>query len=446
MKTTNLLAVAAAMPAVLPLLQLGSPPQHLIWTRVGPAPADRFATAVAGPGDIDGDGCRDVLVGIPHADGVGAYAGLAQVLSGRDGALLLELPGTSPAARFGSAVDGAGDLDGDGTPDVIVGAPYGTPSAGSAYSYSGATGALLTSWSGTAPGDRFGAAVAGLGDVDGDGRGDVAIGSPYADGAGSNAGRVEVFSGDDGSLLYSIDGSAAWDQFGHALAAASDVDGDGVGDLLIGAPFSDASGFNAGAAFLHSGLDGSLLHVMPGAVAGDWLGSDVAAAGDVDGDGVPDVVLGMPGSDSGGLDSGGAEVRSGASGALLLVIAGERSGEYAGSVSGVGDIDRDGWADLVFGAPSSNSSAHEAGRVRVISGRTGCDLAVIDGLERNDWLGAALAGVGDANGDGSPDIALGAPVHDDVLDQHGYVQLVSARRLPAPPGTWPLGESGLLCK
>lgn len=423
---------------------------HHLWTQVGPAPADRFAAAVAGVGDLNADGRADVLVGVPYAIGPGPggnpNTGRVQVLSGLDGALLLEHSGLSSNSRFGWSVDGAGDMNGDGVPDLIVGAPFGTPSAGSAFAFSGSTGALLTTWTGTAPGDQFGFAVCSPGDLDGDGLGDVAIGAPFADPNGMNSGRVEVFSGADGALILTLEGSAPWDQFGYALDGAGDVNTDGVPDLLIGAPFEDTSGFNAGSAFVYSGADGTLLLAFHGALAGDWLGSSVAAAGDINADGIPDLALGLPGSDLGGLDSGGAQVRSGADGGVLLLIAGGASGEYSFSVAGLGDADGDGFDDVLFGEPSSDRKAREAGRVRVISGKTGCDLLVREGLERNDWWGASLAGIGDANGDGKPDFAVGAPGHDDVLGKRGYASVLSAARLPAPPGIWLVGEPILLCE
>jgi len=433
-------------PAALLLALSGhGPDPHHLWTHFGPEPGDRCGTALAGVGDVDGDGRPDVVVGLPRATGAAAGTGLARVLSGADGTLLLEVPGTAPAGRFGASVGGVGDVDGDGTPDFVVGAPYGAPGAGSAGVYSGSGGALLAGWTGGATGDRFGQAVCGLGDLDGDGRGDVAVGAPLADVNGTNSGRVEVFSGADGSVLLVLDGAAAWDQFGFALAGPGDVDGDGVPELLVGAPFSDANGFNAGSAYLHSGADGHLLLVFHGAAPGDWLGSDVDGAGDANGDGTVDLALGVPGSDLGGPDSGGAEVRSGIDGSVLLRIA-AGVGEYAGSVSRLGDADGDGFDDLLFGSPASDQAGRDAGWVRVVSGRTGCNLLLRGGLERNDWLGAALARVGDVNGDGRPDFACGAPVNDDVTGNPGYVQLISSALPPANgenqliPGPIPMCE------
>ena len=394
-------------------------------------PGDRFGAALASLGDVDGDGVPDLAVGAPRADGPGPTdaAGLVQdagrvlVVSGRDGRALLQLAGDSDHDTFGWSLAGMGDVDGDGVPDLLVGSPAGDPSSGSAAVYSGADGALLRSYVGVATGDRFGHALACAGDVDGDGVPDVLIGAPQADGAGANAGRASVFSGADGSLLFAFEGGP-FDQAGLSVAGVGDVDGDGRPDVLVGVPFSDVGAFNGGSAYLLSGRDGSVLAAHHGEGAGDLLGHQVAGVGDVDGDGVPDLGLVAPGSDVGGLDSGGAFVRSGATGTLLLPIAGDQEGTWLNALAGAGDVDRDGHADLVVGAASAG--AGEAGRLRVVSGATGAELLVVDGQRPFDWFGAAVCGVGDLDGDGLPDVAGGAPGHDDVLTKQGSVRAFTA--------------------
>jgi len=425
--TTAAAFVAVALQAAA---RAGS--DGLLHVLVGDAPGDRFGAALAGIGDVDGDGCADFVVGAPQADPNGTSSGIARVFSGRDGRVLCTFAGDSAFDSLGAAVAGAGDVDGDGTPDVLVGAPRGEPAAGSAQVYSGRSGALLMTFSGAGAGERFGQSVCGIGDADGDGRGDLAIGAPLSDAVGESSGRVELRSGATGALLFALHGEP-FDRFGTSLAAAGDLDGDGRADVLIGAPLSDAGAFNAGSARVHSGRDGSLIAAFHGAGAGDQLGQWVAGAGDVDGDGRPDVLLGIPGADANGIDSGAAELRSGATGALLLRVAGSEEGAYLGTVAGLGDVDADGRPDLALGAASTPALGPESGSALLVRGPPGSPAAALFGRGAYDWFGASLAGVGDADGDGWPDLAIGAPAHDDVLTKPGYVQVYSGRWLAGAP-------------
>ena len=417
-----------ALGGATALLLHGSFPLVVLHTFRGDAPGDRLGAAVAGVGDLDGDGWPDLLVGVPHADPAGPSSGLAIAYSGRDGTELHRIAGDDPSDRFGTAVAGTGDVDGDGRDDFVVGAPLGTPSAGSASVFSGRTGAVLWTWTGDAPGDRFGQSVAGAGDADGDGCPDVAVGAPFSDQGGTNAGRVRVFSGRTGGVLHTFDG-AAWDQLGAAVAGVGDVDGDGRDDLLVGAPLADGTAFNSGSAFVFSGADASQLRAIHGAAAGDRLGSVVAAAGDVDGDGTPDLVVGIPAADANGFDSGAVEVRSGANGGVLLAVAGESQGEFFQEGAGVGDVDGDGRPDLLVGSASGPSAAPGAGRLRLISGRTARVIADFEGRSPDDWLGARVSRAGDVDRDGWPDLLAGAPGHDDDPTKAGYAVVLSTRQL-----------------
>ncbi len=407
---------ALVLPVLGLVCALGAPPIHSF---KGAAVGDRFGASVAGAGDVDCDGCDDVIVGAPHADGNGPSSGSVSVFSGRDGSLLFYTEGAAAGDWLGFSVDGAGDVDRDGCDDIVIGSPLGASARGGARVVSGRTGAVLWNWLGEAPGDRFGHAVSGVGDVDGDGYPDIAVGAPHADVAGTHAGRAYVFSGADGSMLHTLDG-AAWDQLGASVAGAGDVDGDGLADVLIGAPFADDPAFNAGAAFVLSGRDGAVIRVFRGAQAGDRLGSIVAAAGDVDGDGTPDLLLGIPADDGAAIDAGAVEVRSGSDGALLLVWRGTKSGEFLQAGAGVGDVDGDGYDDVLVGSSSADGKGSEAGRAWLVSGRTGLELRVFEGRRARDWFGATVAGAGDVNGDGRLDLIVGAPGHDDDPAKAGY--------------------------
>ena len=192
----------------------------------------------------------------------------------------------------------AGDVNVDGRADFIVGAwqaaPGGRADAGSAYVYSGADGSLLYQKDGGATGDTFGWSVSAAGDVNWDGMADFIVGATRADPGGrADAGSVYVYSGADGSLLYQRDGGAEYNNFGHSVSAAGDVNGDGKADFIVGERLADPGGrLGAGSAYVYSGADGSILYQKDGVAANDRLGVSVSTAGDVNGDGKADFIVG----------------------------------------------------------------------------------------------------------------------------------------------------------
>lgn len=398
-----------------------------LYTLAGDAPGDRFGATLAAVGDLDGDGVSELLVGAPRSDAGGSISGSARLVSGRTGTTLWTHVGAAGSWLGESVAAARGDFDGDGTYDVLVGAPWES-GAGAVRALSGADGGLVATFLGRAPGDGLGRAVAGLGDLDGDGVPEVALGAPHADGTSWNAGAVEVRSGATGAVRVALAGTTG-DQLGHALATVDDLDGDGAPELAVGVPFADAGGFNAGAVRVVSALDGHALYDLPGGAAGDLFGSAVAAAGDVDGDGLADVAGAAPLADDGGFDSGAAVVHSGANGLVLLVLPGAASGSYLSAVGGVGDLDGDGCDDLAVGAASESGAFEESGVARLASGRDGRELGSSGGLERRAWFGAAVVGLGDVDGDGVGDFAVGAPGHDDEPDAVGRVLVLSGARL-----------------
>ncbi|HIG11883.1 MAG: hypothetical protein ABGY71_15775 [bacterium] len=390
----------------------------------GSSPGGRYGSAIAGLGDLDGDGRGDLIVGAPRALVGGERRGRATVHSGADGKVLFTYSGSGAHGIFGFSVAGGGDVDRDGTPDFIVGAPRDGSPAGTVTVFSGATGQRLYSLRGAAAGDEYGTSVAIIGDVNGDNHADLLIGAPNHDSGGSNAGRVYLISGRTRVSLAIIDGEA-WDFLGTSVAAAGDLDGDGKNDVWIGAPFNDSGSFNAGSAYAHSGVTGARLHTISGASAGDQLGFRVAAAGDIDGDGVTDLLACAPSADATGLDSGSLVLVSGASGDLSATHAGWSASIFASAVAGVGDLDGDGHPDLLLGAAAAHGSAADSGAVHAFGGASGNELFALDGRQAGDWFGAALANVGDIDGDGQDDFAVGAPGHDDQGEKTGYVRVYS---------------------
>lgn len=335
--------------------------------------------------------------------------------------------------KFGAAVAGAGDIDDDGTPDLIVGVPDFSLSPmvvinGRVIVYSGATGEVIYRFDGDSSFDRFGAAVAGGSDIDGDGVPDIAVGAPGVDaddGANGNlaeSGSVRVFSGKTGRVIFTRDGPIAQGRSGFSVALPGDINADGDNDLLVGAP-GDLFG-EIGRARVYSGPAGTLVGMVSLPQIGSEFGYAVAGAGDVNGDGNLDFIVGAPNQDNGQNQFPGAAIIYSGLGSPFLSGLGPRirilRGEappavasfsrFGEAVAGAGDVDGDGLAEVVVGAPLLSISPQQArfGRAYVFAS-SGVLLDSFDGQQSDDRLGASVAGIGDFNGDGVPDIALGQP-------------------------------------
>ncbi|MFH1826108.1 MAG: FG-GAP-like repeat-containing protein [bacterium] len=321
---------------------------------------------------------------------------------------------------FGHVVASAGDVNNDGYPDFIVGAPDADPdsniSAGSAYVYSGNGGAQLFKKNGAAAGDLFGLSAASAGDVNGDGYADFIVGAYYASPDGkSNAGSAYVYSGQNGNLLYQKDGEAAGDCLGFSVAGVGDVNKDGYDDFIVGAYVADPDGrMNAGSAYVYSGLNGNELYQKDGENWSDYFGQSVAGAGDVNKDGYPDFIVGADWADPGGRGAAGSVyVYSGLNGNLLYQKDGEAASDYFGySVASAGDVNNDGYDDFIIGARGADLGGSLSGSAYVYSGLNGQELYQKDGAAAGDWLGWSVAGAGDVDNDGYDDFIIGAPSAD----------------------------------
>jgi len=252
---------AAGVPAGWNMAVPGDP--SILIAPTGAAASDLFGFSVAGAGDVNGDGFADLIVGAFANDAGGANAGRAYVYYGGpagDATADLTLTGAAAGDEIGVSVAGAGDVNGDGFADLIVGAlgnNAGGPIAGRAYVYYGGPAAdavadlTLTR---AAAGDNFGQSVAGAGDVNGDGFADLIVGANN-DAGGGNAGRAYVYYGGpaaDAIADLTLTGAAAFDNFGVSVAGTGDVNGDGFADLIVGAPYNDAGGADAGRAYVYS--------------------------------------------------------------------------------------------------------------------------------------------------------------------------------------------------
>jgi hypothetical protein len=395
----------------------------------GAAAGDWFGISVASAGDVNGDGYSDVIVGAPDNDAVGTNAGRAYIYFGGPGMDLtadVMLSGQATGDLFGICVAGAGDVNGDGYGDVIVGAHYndaGGSNAGRAYIYYGGSAMnavvdiILT---GAAAEDHFGSCVASTGDVNGDGYSDVIVGANYNDAGGTNAGRAYIYYGGsamDATADVMLTGQAANDYFGSSVASAGDLNGDGYNDVIVGAPYNDAAGTDAGRAYVFYGgfaMDGTADLTLTRAAAGDNFGNCVAGAGDVNGDGYSDVIVGARGTGGGAGSAfvyyGGATVTY--AGGLAGVVADDRFGY---SVSSAGDVNGDGYGDVIVGARSNDAGGADAGRAYIYFGSATWDATAdvtLTGAAAGDNFGQCAASAGDVNGDGYGDVVVGANLND----------------------------------
>ncbi|NQU48403.1 MAG: FG-GAP repeat protein [Planctomycetes bacterium] len=379
----------------------------------GAAHNDSLGHSATDAGDVNADGYPDILVSAPWATVNGTInMGSVFVYSGLDGSLLHQWDGQDPGSDFGFAISSAGDVNADGFDDLIVGARstgQGSQAySGSAFVYSGADGSVLYQWAGLTQYDEFGSSVADAGDVNNDGFADVIIGAKRAH---LGKGSVDVYSGADGSLLHHWVGNLPG-SIGSAVAGAGDVNNDGMDDLAVGSPENNPNGIlQAGSVYVYSGANGTLLHQWNSDEVGNLFGSSISKAGDVNADGFADVIIGASGASPSGMNrAGSAFVYSGVDGSLIYRWDGKFEYDTLGqAVSDAGDVNGDGFSDLLVGSPNSNGYF---GSVNLYSG--------IDGLLVHDWqgqspaehFGASISGIGDMNRDGLADVVVGAPDAD----------------------------------
>ena len=415
--------------------QSPSPPPaqpRVLLDMAGQRSGDLFGTSVALAGDMDGDGVADFLVGALEGDQFHSQGGSVQVLSGASGAVLGELvhPNSWISTwSFGWSLAGGVDLYGliNNYEDYIVGQPGRSASGNSrgAVLLFDHTLDMFREHLGGAAHDYYGTSVCALPDMDGDGRGEYLIGAPGSD-QFPILGYVELHSGQGGGLILTRAGVSIGSGFGHAVADAGDMDGDGVTDLLVGAPYDDGGALDGGMVRVFSGASGAILHSVYGSVAGAQLGYSLDSAGDVNGDGVVDFIAGAPGDFGMTAESGSATIFSGADGSELIRFLGEDLGDKFGvSVAKLGDQDGDGVPDFAIGAPDAEGLYLDCGRIEIRSGRTGEPLFAMFGDSVRDHLGSSLAAAGDRNGDGSMDVLVGAPKGEVGLANTGQVLLLA---------------------
>jgi hypothetical protein len=335
--------------------------------------------------------------------------GSTYVYSGRSGRLLYRFDGTAVGGGEGYAMADGGDTNRDRVSDIVTAAPGA--GAGRARVFSGRTGRLLLDLSGMGEGDFFGSAVAGAGDVDRDGRADVLVGAELNDDAGTDAGKAYLFSGRSGALIRELQAGDAGDNFGSATDWTKDLNGDRVPDQIVGARNAGLVGAapGPGRVYVFSGRTGELLFEIAPPSSGMNLGwFFVAGVGDVNRDRTPDVYAADFSDVTHGPGTGRAAVYSGRDGTELLSWTGSRAGEGLGPGREAGDVNRDRRPDLAIGSFRSRSGAEQAGKIEIFSGRDGSLLRTITSLTPFENLGFDAVGVGDVNRDRRPDLLASA--------------------------------------
>ena len=365
----------------------------------GETKGDQFSWIARAIGDVNGDGVSNVVTSAPTfgANGQPAGPGKVYVYSGKSGTLLWERIGES-GEGLGTGLEGAGDVNRDGVGDVVAGAP----GSGHAYVYSGRDGSTLLTLTGTAQ-ESYGNSSAGAGDQNGDGHADVIVGAPGSNASGQGAGRAYVVSGKDGAVLATLDGRQAGNAFGSIVA------GNRTGrqtPVLVGAPGGGPN--DRGAVYVFARLTGTPTTVIAADSTGAALGAMFTSlVGDVNGDKVPDVYASDFSNAAKGPATGRVYVHSGADGRRLLTLTGENAGDGFGIGSAdVGNVNRDGFDDLVIGAWQYAAAAQSGGKVYLYSGKDGSLLRAITGRVPGETLGFDATGAGDVDGDGVVDLLL----------------------------------------
>ena len=430
------------------------------WTAESDQQDARLGHSVGTAGDVNGDGYSDVIVGADAYDNgevnegrVFVYHGSASGLPDADADGHAHPSDADWSAEsdktdtwFGNSVGTAGDVNGDGYSDVIIGTFYYSgdhTNEGRAWVYHGSASGLSTIADWTAEGDQylatFGRSVGTAGDVNGDGYSEVVVGGESFTNDQDYEGKAWVYHGSASGLSTTADwtaeGDQAWGRFGESVGTAGDVNNDGFSDVIIGARLYYTSEFQAGKAWVYHGSASGLSTIADWTAEGDqdggWFGYSVGTAGDVNGDGYADVIVGESMYSNGESGEGRALVYQGASSGLSVTAAWTAESDWASawfgfSVGTAGDVNGDGYSDVIVGAPNVWHTGPDQGRAYVYHGSGPAPVPIADfsaspttGVEPlqvmftdlSTPVGEIETWAWDFDNDGATDSALQSPTH-----------------------------------